>query len=161
MTWACEWRSARSSVGRPLTTHSLLCRLRSDTVVLVDGLVVGNVSLSAALAGHAERVKADSNTIMTVVVTPSAPAGPQSLHSHLAVAVNAVDGQLYSYVRRERCEARGGWPCCWESASGAADSLAPHPLPCVRHPAGPARLRRCPGPNQGSIQVASERLRAV
>ena len=131
--------------------------------MLVDGLVVGNVSLSAALAGHAERVKADSNTIMTVVVTPSAPAGPQSLHSHLAVAVNAADGQLYSYVRRERYEARGAWVCCWESASGAADLQLPVPQPlcmCLP-PAGPAGLRRCPGPNQGGVQVAGERFRAV
>ena len=80
-------------------------------VVLVDGLVVSNVSLSAALAGHAERVKADSETIMTVLVTPAAAqAGPPSLRSRLEMAVDAQDGRLWAYVRggaEEVAEAQG------------------------------------------------------
>lgn len=82
---------------RQLDDMGVLC---TDTVVLVDGLVVGNASLSAALAGHAERVKADSNTIMTVLVTPAAAlSSPSSLSHRLDIAVDSNDGQLYSYVR--------------------------------------------------------------
>ena len=105
---------------------------------------MGNVSLGAALAGHAERVKADSNTIMTVVVTPSSTLGPQSLQSHLAVAVNAVDGQLYSYVRRERFEEHGGWlRLAGFVGSGrwhALDKRVAPSLPRVTDAAGSARV---------------------
>ena len=72
--------------------------LRSETVILVDGLVVGNVSLGAALAGHAQRVKADSNTILTVIATPVVASYPPSLCQRLDMAVDAKDGQLWAYV---------------------------------------------------------------
>ena len=97
-----------TSAGDALRAIDGMGVLRSDSVVLVDGPVVANFRLGAALAAHAERAKQDSNAILTVLVTQlsTGPDGVSPLRSgasggplteELRLTLNPEDGRIVSY----------------------------------------------------------------
>ena len=113
-----------TSAGDALRSMDAMGVYRGDEIVLVDGLVVSNARLRAAVAAHAARRKADADktaTFMTLLLTqagtptvsgaPSLSAGAR-LDAELRVRVDPDTGRISTYD-----EVRGG------AVSAAAASI--------------------------------------
>jgi hypothetical protein len=149
-----------SSVGDALRAVDGTGVVRSDPFLLVDGCVVSNMQLGAAVAAHAARAKADNNAILTVVLRPAAgaaasapglpPRHPSAQPAGEAVAITMStapdDGRIVAYVS-STASASGGRPSTCQD--GAAGAPVQHRMPACcgsLHLPTPARVFDAPLP---------------
>lgn len=115
------------STGHALRMLDATSAIRTDTILLIDTpVLVSSARLDCALAMHAARYKADSDAIITVLLTPQGSPSDGPLHEQLVVTVNPTTSRLHAYVSvgvgaSAHTQLQGPWP-------GAADVRA-----TVRH----------------------------
>jgi translation initiation factor eIF-2B subunit epsilon len=86
------------TAGDALRELDNMAVIRSDPFVLINGDVISNMNLSAAISDHKERRQKDSSVIMTVVFGEANTTHPtRPLVDDLVVAIDKASGQIVQF----------------------------------------------------------------